>query len=91
MTINAQPNLNGNTRDDFIEAYMSLVETRNAVDASCRTLNENVLNGRNYQHLSDADDKLILDRRSVHEKMRKISALLGEIQSDLSDILIGTE
>lgn len=91
MTIHARPNLNGNTRTDFVEAYMSLTKAKDALDASYRTLNENVLNGRNYQHLSDSDEKIILDRRIVHEKMRKISGLMGEIQSGLSDILIGTD
>ena len=91
MTIHARPNLNGNTRTDFVEAYMSLVDAKDALDASYRMLRGNVLDGRNYQHLSDSDDKIILDKRMVHEKMMKISALLGEIQSDLSDILIGTD
>ena len=91
MTIHARPNLNGNTRTDFVEAYMSLTKAKDALDAFYRTLNANVLHGRNYQHLSDSDEKIILDRRIVYEKMRKISGLIGEIQSGLSDILIGTD
>lgn len=85
--IHAKPNLNGNSREDFESAYMALNEAKDAIDRAASELLGNVAHGRNYQHLENPDDHLITDRRSIHEKCREAKALLGLLQSALSDAL----
>jgi hypothetical protein len=43
----------------------------------------------NYQHLESPGDHLIADRRFIHEKCWEAKALLGLLQSALSDALEG--
>ena len=83
MTIKARPNMNGNTREDFERAYMALSDAMNAISAAERALLGDVANGRNYQHLEDADTATIADRRRIQNDMRTARALLGEIASDI--------
>jgi hypothetical protein len=85
--IHAKPNLNGNTREDFESAYMALTAAKDAIDLAASELLGNVAHGRNYQHLESPDDHLIADRRSIHEKFWEAKALLGLLQSALSDAL----
>ena len=84
--INARPNLNGNTPDDFASAYSALVDAGLAIEAAYKALSSNVINGRNYQHAANADELVIADRRRVQEDIRKAKALLGEIASDIADV-----
>jgi len=84
---NARPNLNGNTREDFGEAYVELSKAQDAIDQAQAYLLGNVAHGRNYQHLDDPTDAVIADRRFIHEKCRDALALLGILQSSLIDAL----
>ena len=86
-SLNARPNLNGNTREDFGEAYMALAAAKDAIDLAASELLGNVAHGRNYQHLESPDDHLIADRRFIHEKCWDAQALLGILQSSLVDAL----
>ena len=87
--IHAKPNLNGNTSDDFESAYMALAAAKDAIDLAASELLGNVAHGRNYQHMDDSGDALIADRRFIQEKCRDAQALLGLLQSALSDRLTG--
>jgi uncharacterized protein YukE len=67
MSIRARPNLNGNTRDDFISAYAKLNEAMDQLDSALAFIRGNVTHGRNYQtvenHLAaKASDDLLMDR-----------------------------
>ena len=86
-SLNARPNLNGNTREDFGEAYAELNKARDAIAKAQSYLQGNVAHGRNYQHLDDPTDAVIADRRFIHEKCRDAQALLGILQSSLIDAL----
>jgi hypothetical protein len=87
VTIKARPNLNGNTRRDFGDAYKALLDAQKAIKAARAAVMENVANGRNYQHLNAAaaDQAVIFDRRILHEDFDKALALLGLIGSDIAD------
>ena len=82
-SLNARPNLNGNTREDFGEAYMALAAAKDAIDLAASELLGSVAHGRNYQHLESPDDHLIADRRFIQEKCWDAQALLGILQSSL--------
>jgi hypothetical protein len=84
-TISARSNINGNTREDFSNAYMALRDAQEAISAAFAILQTDVIHGRNYQHLSD--DTLIADRRWTAEHCRTAQALLGEICSGIVDVL----
>lgn len=93
--LNARPNINGNTRRDFGDAYKALIEAQKAIKAARAAVMENVANGRNYQHLPNgpvldrcedsADRAVISDRRRLHEDFDKALSLLGVIGSDIAD------
>jgi hypothetical protein len=95
VTIKARPNLNGNTRRDFGDAYKALLDAQKAIKAARAAVMENVANGRNYQHLpkgallsrdlNTIDRAVIEDRRRLHEDFDKALALLGTIGSDIAD------
>jgi hypothetical protein len=85
--IHARPNLNGNTSDDFGEAYAELSKAQEVIARAQAYLLGNVAHGRNYQHMNDSGDALIADRRFIHEKCRDAQALLGILQSSLVDAL----
>ena len=86
-SLNARPNLNGNTREDFGEAYAELSKAQEAIERAQAYLLGNVAHGRNYQHMDDSGDALIADRRFIHEKCWDAQALLGILQSSLVDTL----
>lgn len=56
MKINAQPNINGNTPQDFEEAARTLFNAAHDFAEKLRVLDE-VFHSRNYQHLSDISAK----------------------------------
>ena len=89
MKLNAQPNLNGNSPEDFTEVYMLLGDAYDAIDKAAKALYGNVLHGRNYQH-SD-DDTLIQDRRKVQEMIRGMQGDIGTLASAIVDILMKGE
>lgn len=89
MKLNAQPNLNGNSPEDFTEVYMLLGEAHDAITKAAEALYGNVLNGRNYQH--SGDDALIQDRRKVQDMIRLMQGDIGTIASAIVDILMKEE
>jgi hypothetical protein len=85
--LNARPQLNGNTVEDFANAYVALTEATAAINRAAKVVMSDVVNGRNYQHLGNAaDEHIITDRRRVQADIQKVMALLGEIASDIADI-----
>lgn len=87
MTIKARPGINGNTSEDFANAWIAINDARKAIELAARKVLGDVANGRNYQHLgADADTAVISDRRRIQEDFRKAAALLGEIGSDILDV-----
>ena len=89
MKLNAQPNLNGNSPEDFTEVYMLLGEAHAAISKAAKAMYGNVLHGRNYQH-SD-DDTLIQDRRRVQEMIRETQGNIGILASAIADTLMKDE
>lgn len=89
MKLNAKPNLNGNSPEDFTEVYIFLGDAYDAIDKAAKALYGNVLHGRNYQH-SD-DDTLIQDRRKVQEMIRGMQGDIGTLASAIVDILMKDE
>jgi hypothetical protein len=86
--LSAMPQLNGNSEQDFEAAYVALCKAMEAVESAARVISGNILHGRNYQHLGDqAFDILINEKRRVHAKLTLARSTLGEVQSDISDIL----
>ena len=65
MSINARPNLNGNSEKDFFDAALQLSQAITAVEEALGNMRANVFHGRNYQHASDdpyarhGDDTLV--------------------------------
>lgn len=84
--LKARPQLNGNTRADFAEAYAALTDAHKAIkDAASKVLCD-VANGRNYQHLgAEADLAVIADRRRVQEDIQKALVAIALIASDIAD------
>ena len=48
--LHAEPQLNGNSRRDFGTTAMALQIARDRLADALKTMHENVLHGRNYQH-----------------------------------------
>ena len=86
-SLNARPNLNGNTHEDFGEAYAELSKAKEAIERAQAYLLGNVAHGRNYQHLDDPTDALIVDRRFIKVLAGDAQALLDILQSSLVDTL----
>ena len=86
-SLNARPNINGNTHEDFGEAYAELSKAKEAIERAQAYLLGNVAHGRNYQHLDDPTDALIVDRRFIKVLAGDAQALLGILQSSLVDAL----
>lgn len=55
MSLKARPHMNGNTRDDFVNAALALSDALSDVYEAFGRINADVLNGRNYQHLPQVD------------------------------------
>lgn len=84
--IRAKPQLNGNAREDFEQAYVALMDAKDAIERAARILRAEITNGRNYQHLGAAGaDASIEDRRRINERVQKATGLLGEIASGIVD------
>jgi hypothetical protein len=86
--IRAKPQLNGNTRQDFQQAYVAISDAMRAIDHAAGILRAEITNGRNYQHLGVAGfDVAIADKRRVNDHVQKARALLNELASDIVDTL----
>lgn len=86
--IRAKPQLNGNAREDFEQAYVALMDAKDAIERAASILRAEITNGRNYQHLGDAGtDASIEDRRRINMTMANASGLIGTVASDIADLL----
>lgn len=84
--LKAKPQLNGNTRADFADAYAALNDAHQAVKTAASKVLCDVTNGRNYQHLgAEADLAVIADRRRVQEDVQKALVAIALIASDIAD------
>ena len=85
----AKPQMNGNTREHFIEAYTALRKAQDAIEEARQTVACNVTHGRNYQHLSGVTmnkEAGILERREVDKALSSAMRTVGLLMSDISDI-----
>ena len=88
--IKARPGINGNTVQDFVTAWEAVQAACIAVNKAGNEVLSNAVHWRNYQHIgnmADSDAAIIKDRRRVQADIQKAMALLGEIGSDIVDIL----
>lgn len=83
----ARPNLNGNTPQDFADAYMALSDASSAIEKAARMLAGNVLHGRNYAGTDAGEDACIADRRRILDAMQKCRETLGAIASEIVDAM----
>lgn len=79
--LNARPNRNGNTRSHFRQAFVDLEAAKQAMEQAIRTLSMNVVHGRNYQTVENADAA----RKTDLAKVQKLSDAL----SDINDLQAG--
>lgn len=85
--INARPQINGNTREDFCEAYDAIAQVRHAIAHARQTLLNNVLNGRNYQHLAAGPALCNADRTRYFGELVKIEELLETFSGDIIKVI----
>lgn len=83
--LNAKPNINGNNRRDFAEAYKAIDAARYAIYAARAACFENVTNGRNYQHLGkDGSKAATADQTRIYNDMASALAALDAIAADIA-------
>ena len=83
--ISARPNLNGNTRRDFADAYKAVLNAIDAVKDAATEIAQNVTDGRNYQTLGpDGHDLHTADRARLRADFAKAAELLAAIASDIA-------
>lgn len=86
--LNARPQLNGNTKADFIQAYEDLELARDAIAKAIRRLQTNVLHGRNYQHIGrDEFPSPAEAQRADFARLRPILTTL-ELMGEVSEFLV---
>lgn len=86
--IRAKPQINGNAREDFEQAYVALSDAMTAVQKAASILRAEITNGRNYQHLGAAGtDAAIEDRRRIDATMAQVAGLLGATASEIVNVL----
>ena len=89
MKINARINANGNSRNDFVKAYMALTTVDEAINNAMSVLATNVLHGRNYPH-ADVDGAILTatyDREAVLAKLTTAINASRDVQHALMGIL----
>lgn len=89
MKINARINANGNSRSDYLEAYLALTEIDLAVTNAMSVLSTNVLHGRNYPQ-ADVDGAILTatyDREAVLAKLMTATDASRDVQQALMGIL----
>lgn len=83
VTLNARPNLNGNTKDDFRQTYRDLTAARDALEKALVSMSANVLHGRNYQHREDAfaaqlqDEQWTASMRRAYTEIERLKEALA--------------
>jgi hypothetical protein len=70
----ATPNLNGNTRDDFVDALSSASRKADALLAALNEVRSTCLHGRNYQTSPDSG-------AARNDDLHAVSLLLNRVQS----------
>jgi len=81
--INAKPQINGNSRSDFVAAYKALTKAIAAVEDATSLLYQNVLNGRNYQHLADSVMARETDVAEVSQAMLGAAKAIANVQRNI--------
>jgi len=81
--INAKPQINGNSRSDFIAAYKALTRAITAVEEATSLLGQNVLHGRNYQHLADGVMARETDVAEVSKAMSEAAKAIANVQRNI--------
>lgn len=87
--INARININGNSRSDYMKAYLALTEIDLAVTNAMSVLSTNVLHGRNYPH-ADVDGAILTatyDREAVLTKLTTAINASRDVQHALMGVL----
>jgi hypothetical protein len=85
MKINARINANGNSRNDFVKAYMALTTVDEAINNAMSVLATNVLHGRNYSHADTYTAHW--DREAVVAKLTAAIDASRDVQHALMGIL----
>lgn len=85
--INAKPQINGNSRSDFEAAYKALTQAIAAIGEANSLLDQNVLHGRNYQHLQDGLMARETDMSEVAEEMIGAIKAVGNVRRDLAQAI----
>lgn len=84
MPINARPQLNGNTVEDFTAAFYALTAAEKAVAEAIQSLTLNVFHGRNYQHLPvDLSWQANTIDRAEVEKLRTSLRQIAALKLDI--------
>lgn len=89
MKLNAKPNLNGNSEDDFAYVYSLLNHAHDTVNKAEQAMNMNILNGRNYHHAGW--DVMVDDRNKSHKMFNDIRNTLGTFRSAIADVILQEE
>lgn len=91
QTLNAKPGLNGNTREDFCEAYAAMVEARDAIETAAQKLLCDVANARNYQHMPviNGDWACCEDRARIKDAASKACQQFDDLMADIVTIVNG--
>lgn len=88
MEIKAKPQLNGNTEDDFTEAYRALLEAQSQLAVAAGLVRARVVHGRNYQHIAfDANYTLRQDAKGVDSRLVQANDALEEIASAIAEAM----
>jgi len=88
--INARINANGNSRNDFVKAYLALTAVDEAVQNAMSVLATNVLHGRNYPQADSVDESILTatyDREAVLAKLTTAIDASRDVQKALMGIL----
>jgi len=82
--MNAKPQSNGNSRDDFVLAYKALTQAIAAIGDANSLLDQNVLHGRNYQHLTDGVMARETDVVEVSKAMSETMKTMRNVRRNLA-------
>ncbi len=82
--INAKPQANGNSRDDFLLAYKALTQAIAAIGEANSLLDQNVMHGRNYQHLTDGLMARETDAVEVSQAMADAMKVMRNVRRNLA-------
>ena len=87
--INARINANGNSRNDFVKAYLALTAVDEAVQNAMSVLATNVLHGRNYPQADSVDESILTaayDREAVLTKLTTAINASRDVQHALMGV-----